>query len=448
MVKYTLALFLLIAICSCGKKAKNSDSSGPDRKPTDTISDPTRFILSQNVYCSDVFDCPEAVAKLVVMDRGGVRYCTGSLISANKMVTAASCLPRALQVKDLDCTSSIYALFPKTLFFGSELARCRKIVYSDYHENEDPALWRQDLAIIELVRPTLRSPFLVSSEGMKEGTPLESLQMSYQTEYNGVINKKNCSPIFNSYANPFSTKSDSPMISTGNCYLEEGNQGSPLLNARGELVGILGANLDRNISNYLQQSGLLGEKMSGISHASNLACATEVINPAVKSLECERPISISLLDDLRYRLLQNKTLHESRMQKILVDLEKPEKYFKYDFYFKYNYEKDFFEIDMEKPKCFFDINNWIYEFSRWGGRVRTYAVLNYEIPRYRFKTKLNKYLQVYSEQTMLTNKKFKVEFNPKDASRYGNTYVSISSTDESGEFLPRADYSEITSSCQ
>lgn len=448
MNKYFTALALLVTLVACGKKAKNTESGYIDRDERAEIPAPSRFILNQTASCEDPFNCPEALAKLVVLDKGGINYCTGTLVSPTKMVTAASCLPRSLQVSGLDCTTSIFAIFPKTLFFPEELARCRVILSSDSHDDVDPALWRRDLAVIELVESNLRTPLRVSPEGMREDIKLKAFQVDYIDEARAKLTGRDCQPIFNSYANPFSTSYDSPMVAMGDCLLDEGNKGAPLLNARGELVGILGANIDRNISNYLSSSNVLGpEGMSGISHATNFACAPNFLNPGVRSSGCDVNITMPLLNSKRYRLINDKSIHRARMQEVEKQLEASKKYFHYDFYFLYDRVKDLSEINMRKPFCLNEISSWIGEFARWGGRTRTYGVHNFEIPRYRFKTKLDKFLRIYSEETTAPPKKFKVEFNPRDVERFESTYVTISSSADNGAFIESDTYESVTAIC-
>lgn len=440
-------LFLATALISCGKKANNATSGDSRIEPIEKLPELSHFISSQKVYCNDFFSCPESIAKVVVLDKGNVNYCTGTLINSNQIITSASCLSRGMQVKDLDCSNSVFFIFPKTLFKPAETLRCKRIVHSDITTSKDAALTRQDLVLFELHSQVLRGPSYPSERGFEPSEDFQTYVSNYVDEHKSVITKKTCSPVFNSYANPFSETEKSPYVTMSGCELSEGNRGGAILDSKGELRGVLSSNLDSRIKSYVEAKKLVKDKISELSFASNLSCLPENLNQGLRDKECDKALTNFLLEKKRAEILSQDGIHESMMNKIIEELEAPKKYFIYKYFFNFNPKTRVYEISMGKPKCLLEVDKWANEYYRMS-RYRTYASLNYKVPKYQFKLMLDKNLKPYSSFNYSESKSFKVEFNPKDAVKYRSTAVSISELSESGDLVPIMDYSDVDSHCE
>ncbi len=145
MIYRLFGLTLIFITCiSCGKEVENttnsSDGKGP-RTQQDNHADPSilRFIAKQTVSCEDEEYCPENIAKLVVIDRQSTKYCTGTLIAPDIMMTSSSCLIPSLRIPNHSCSANLFAIFPKSGIKTAVSVGCSKILASDSNDDIDPA---------------------------------------------------------------------------------------------------------------------------------------------------------------------------------------------------------------------------------------------------------------------------------------------------------------------
>ena len=134
----------LLLFTSCGKKVEKNDPVIGERvdrgiNPADN-EQVQEFIRKQTVQCSVGLLCNKSVAKVVVIDRKAVRYCTGTMIGSKKMLIAASCLTRSLRVPGIDCRQSVFAIFPEVLGHKKLVANCSKVVSSSSQFLKIPVL--------------------------------------------------------------------------------------------------------------------------------------------------------------------------------------------------------------------------------------------------------------------------------------------------------------------
>jgi hypothetical protein len=457
--KSHIYIFILISsvIFGCGKKV--------DKNPLDEMTDPNRdqrddrvendeavrrFILAQELTCADERECPENVAKLVIINRQQITFCTATLYNNDVLLTSSSCLPRSLQVTGLNCNKNIFAIFPKTRNKEIQRVGCSKILKSDTSDElKDPALLKSDFAFIKLNEKVKRRTSFVSRRGMSPSKYYETMKVNYIDDYMGEIVKKKCNPLFNSFANPFTTSDYSPMVTVSDCGFNQGNVGSAVFNAKGFIVGVFSSKMDKKVGSSILDLNVLTEPMADIHHVANTACIKFPISryKLKRNDECTKDINISLLDNLRKKILSNTKVHISNMVKIKKEIEAPNKYFKWKVKFYGNSATNSFEPHIEKPKCFFRLKSWIREFYGRFGRLKTWVRKDIKHPHYLLNTKLNRLLQPVSQVIELEDKKYSFYFNPRYASQMNNTSVVIGNTTLHGQAQPNVSYQDISSSC-
>ena len=448
---WAIAVISLL-LSSCAKKLEEEKDTDIGRTPRNQASvdpDIQSFFRTQIAYCEE--DCHPAVAKLVVYDRGNVEYCTATLISKNVLVTSANCLFRNLRVPHISCVNNIFAIFPSTGYYTKSSAMCDEVLSASLNVGYgDPALWKGDFAFIKLREPVDRRPVDISRNGLKEGEAYLSYRMDFLSDTIAKQEKEVCKPLFNTYANPFAQNVNSPMIPVSDCSFKEGNMGAPLFNVKGQLAGLLSSKMDEGLSTYVNDNDIMAEEMASIQHASNFACADVPLSwerSFSSDKECFKKIDITRLDRLRSKLLNSMEIHEENMAAIEAEVEKPSKYFKWDLKFYSDRRASTLEAHYGMPKCFFDIESWIAEFSRgvWRRNVYTYGFVEVEHPSYTLRAKLNRLLKPVSVVEEGEPKLYKMEFNPANAYFSQSTDITVNGT-LFGREVSQA-YSNITDQC-
>lgn len=450
MLRIFCNAFILLTVVACGKKiapSKNSNGNANDSK-NPLSSSLMNFIQKQSVVCEDDKLCPESIAKIVVIDRDVIRYCTATLISDQMMVTSASCLPETLRAPGLDCSSNIFAIFPKTNTVDSNKVSCSKIVSSDSNANIDPALWKSDFTFFSLQSSVNRKASDISRLGLKNGQKYQTWKVHYENDTDSVIKSEKCMPVHDSYSNPFADSSTSPMMPIAGCYIQEGSGGAPLFNNKAELVGIFSEKLDSDVVFYISMSNLLSEPMLSMHFASNFSCAKLPTDELDYDLDkdCYKQISRVQLDKLRSSYLTSDKIHKENMNNILEELEINSKFFKWNMNFYQDFRNNKWHAHVVKPKCFFDIDTWIDDFTRIGGFIRSYIEVDFEFKQYEIKTKLNRFLRPVSVVEQDGMKKYKLTFNPKSAFNDKTTFLKVDSK-LFGRDL-HLSFDKVTNTCQ
>lgn len=452
--KIILFLIICFSLISCGKKVEDggpsNDTDRDVRNDRDIQDDESlrKFIAAQAVTCEDEDECPESVAKLVIIERQTVKYCTGTLIGKNTIMTSSSCLPKSLKIPGINCEKNIFAFFPKTSKQEKLTVKCDQVISSNLNNPGDPALLRNDFAFIKLKVDVPRYYSYFSRKGFEDNTKYQAVKVDYINDYDAIIREKSCSSIYDSFANPFSTQRYSPLMTVSECGFSEGNGGAPIFNFRGFVVGIYSSPMDKSIGSYVINNNILSEPMADIHHVSNMACAEmpSSFYEFKKDKECSKEISIALLDSLRRKILSNVEVHKNNMLRIKKELETPLKYFKWDIKFYRNSEGDIFEPHIEKLNCFYDINSWVDEFKSRLGRIRTWVRVDFTLPHYTLATKLNRVLQPVSIESKKTLKDYSITFNPRYAFFMQNTTTIVSGKIHGEEVSERFD--DITNICK
>jgi hypothetical protein len=332
-----------------------------------------------------------------------------------------------MRISGMGCRGSVIVSFPKARGYKGENILCNQILYSDLiSDGVDPALRRTNFAVIKLKNKTSRRPIKISKAGL-------SNQRSYHvwssTKLSPTVStqvKKKCRPVYNSYANPFAVKDTSPSVVMNGCEFEPGNSGSIILNNKKNLVGVLNSPIWKVLVDSLAESGLYKEPLDHLTYASNAFCLDYEGGKTKSAKECGKVINITKLDRIHSKMLNSRENHIDIMKKFEKENEPSNRYFKWDIIFSSSGKRvGAFHAEMTKPKCFFGIKDWIWEFRRRGKKPREYGFVKYKIPKFSIYTTLDDNLNVTAETITDGFQEYKFSFNPRSAYYSENTDVKV-----------------------
>lgn len=433
-------LFLLTLFFSCGKNIDDSKADSPissrDERDGRANGD---FFTKQKTICADEYNCPENIAKIIVTDKSGsfTRYCTGFLFESDKVMFSSSCLEPAQRVPRLECSKSIYVVFADSILGKKTFYGCSRILYSDNNRGvQEPSFWQGDLAIIELDSQSDRTPLQVSKSGFTDAGNVDLWTVNTLDEYTGQLTKNSCQTYLNTWLNPFSENSSSPMGVVSSCDLSREAMGAPIL-SDGRAIGLYSQKMSEKVSTYLKKSGIMGQELTHYHHTSNLACLKfkNVYQTSSIPSECSVETSYAKLDRKRKDFLESTSVHRSKIAKILKETTAhlqqvdPEIFWSPEFIKKQSENE--YELSLGRPTCLNNSQSWIHKYSyvKWR-RVRYYTSYyrDLALPNYRLTAKLSSNLQPMSAVKEEGVKQVRVTFRPYDVRFSGVTSVDVVDT--------------------
>lgn len=406
---YSLGLGTCLLLLSCGKKTETVRVGLPEvQRPAQTEID--TFLSKQMVNCEGNQACPNYLAKVVVnTGRNNFKYCTGFLTEDNMLATSASCLPNLLRLSGQDCSNDLFFFFPKTTFHPAERVGCKKVALVSQLNGDDPILWRDDVAFLELNRPlTSRRNAQISRSGIENSKVYTTWMIDQQDEYSAIIKKSNCEAIHQNYVNPLVTSASSPNMMFGDCSTTNGGRGAPVIDGRGKVRGMISEDMHPAIRTYLESTGLLSEELKSMVHGTNFACApTTTDNDMLDERECLADLNYIRVDRLRSEMLSSKVLFGKLRKELETSLENVSKFVRFDV--KLIPKGDFQDIDIF-PLCFKPFETWLSGMSEG----RNVYVDDVKLPMSGFRRSMTAYGKIVAKMIDGDSKVNLVQFSLKN----------------------------------
>lgn len=430
MIKRKNAIWapLLFLILSCGQDVKNNKPTQEEpvrneRSDRPVFNDLT--VENQKVVCEDKDTCPAFVAKVMISSRGVYSSCTGTLIEGNKVITSASCIPESLRTSQLDCSDTIFVFFPATSQYQERRSACKLIHKLQFGNSAEMATWKRDYLIFELKEQISREYSRINKEAdFSQDSAYDVWSAVTIDGFNSVVKSQTCSPVYESYANPFAVNQHSSFVPLANCQSLSGGVGAAVLSTNDELLAVMSSPLNTQTVEILKRQDLLSEDTLTFSHSTNTKCISFAEEPL--NIDCNISTSIRELDILRSRLLTSTDIHDEFIQKIINSAESSSKYIRWQVSFYKSVLSNLYEAHLT-PRCFVNPNSWMNEFEGWVGRIKRKATRDVTLPKFVFGTKLNKLLKPISFQSSEDDKVYTFTFSPRAVANDASSYVNMES---------------------
>jgi hypothetical protein len=433
------ALALFAAGCG-GDSRQSSTDFQPNQMPKRSLPDAQEAALRTHVFCgSPDEDCNPSVSMLIATTNGSLGSCTASLISNDVAVTNSHCIPEDLKAEGLDCSGRIYLFFPRIGAFPAERAECSQIIRTSKIDRKSQ---NPDYAFIRLKSGTLRPALSgFSNDGFHENVPYTVTKVDPGKDrgaFYGRLVRTKCTAMYASSLLPRATNADSPVMSFRDCAVEHGNSGGPILDADGNLRGLIQATLEHEAFNakLLAQQTLDGT-VARLGIGTNLACVEfpdqlfthEIPTGCAQTPEMIQEETAKVAPALVAKLEKAFIPQAAPYLGKLTDV--------FEWEAATLTQRSLFsekKTYLLLPKCFKPARGWVSDYENFFGRTRKSVTKELELPYWTPRIGLNQYLQldVQVASSPGGSHSTEIEFRPKDFETTGSAHVRVKDRESSG----------------
>lgn len=418
-ISLSLSGLCVLSLFSCGKEQKDV-STGGEIYEAPIKPDPEK----QQVFCEKSSACPSHLAKVMVVEQRSRRFCTGTLIDSRILMTSTSCLPKQLRSAGVSCSKDVFFFFEKSNDGTPEMVGCTKVLQVSELQGGNPALWRDDVALLELDQPMhWRRKLAIDRNGLPEDRTYSYFTVDQVDEHKGIIRKRDCLPSHNSYVNPLASHPASPNMVISGCDFYKSSSGSPLLDSKGRIRALASQGMSETLRNLLNTSGMvLGDPLKPILHATNFACAAVLNDMTVlDERECFKNLEQGESDKKRMELLNSDKLFYSALLETKRGISS-NIFMEFDtrlMPFEDHFSPEIF------PVCFKNVSSWINKYKKnnqWSFEVSFTTSI--------YKKMIDPNGKVGPFVSPLAPKKIKILFGPKDLSNLKWSTVTVVDGDD------------------
>lgn len=409
----------LVLALGCGKKQNEED--GPRRQPPQPqVTELELKLQKQELICSLGRACPEYITKVAIVDvNKQLKFCTGFLTDEETVVTASSCLPDYLRAEEQDCKGEIFFFFSETNQKPTRVG-CESIRKVSLFDNKEPYLWRSDVAYLKLAEKVDRRPLKISRDGMGNLSKFVVWSIDQINEFQGFIRKaEGCESVHDSYVNPLVTNESSPIMTLAGCDYQNGNSGSPILDYRGKLRGVVSRPQSRAHISDIEALRLNERPLKPFMHVTNFACAPSIYDrDLLNENECTKFLSHRAYDQLRYNMISEDKHFKPYILNLESSVNNANRYLNLGVRLVSGMDGGSMEI---YPKCFKDVPKWIGEFGNSGRNFKFYI----DAPIKHIKLIMDTYGRVMAREQTLGKVITNFEFNPRvlKNTRHANVWM-------------------------
>jgi hypothetical protein len=263
---------------------------GPDRATR--VARAKMAAAAGELRCDFEDECHPSVALVSVVTPDGLARCTGSLISEDEVLTNDHCVKNSLsasreptRLSEIPCEGEVYVHFARSGEIEPVSAGCRSIRI----RSAENGIGSADFAVLKLARKIpARSPLAPSPGGFQNGQigNVFRVQMDGGEGYSGTQSLLRCDASHSTFLYPQVTDPEGALMTFGDCAIQLGNSGSPVLNAQGELVALVQGYLMLRENPVLQKElePLLLDRTYGLTAISTqVHCLGSVWNRSVSA---------------------------------------------------------------------------------------------------------------------------------------------------------------------
>lgn len=324
------AILFLQLSCNHKKSAESSPGYLTEKSP-----DLFAKTQEMKVICHDEESCSPSVGNYVIYDvqknpttqRFLTNYgnCTASLIAPDTVILNRHCFIDD-KIKAGDKCANIFIKFPKVKEHAEEIHQCAEVLFRPVlnFKNDDEKYQNMDVAILKLKTGSKRPVLKISTEGFQNNEMVSIHRFTTQEvqitkdkkELRSYLEVLHCPVVQDAALLPVMRLSSHPFsafVYLANCPVVESNSGSPILDSRSYIKGVINIFVDaEKIKSLFSAAAKLKNGGRGI----NLAC---VDHPSVNPEGVKHPECVQTLDFEQQKIWSDKRkqeLHVNRFELI------------------------------------------------------------------------------------------------------------------------------------
>lgn len=221
MLRATLMILCMLILAACGK-GKDSSAKQVTRITQEQID---TLMSNQKFECASINKekCPVGISRIFILDienADNSAVCSAFLAGSNKIVTNQHCLSTETQ-----CRSTYVSIYTGKGYIS---ARCKEIIATK-EDSTTLSTRGVDYTVFELDQDVVQiDPMRVSDKYIQVGQMLTAWVVDQVDLFKARITQIDCN-----------YKENRSSMVLGNCPIIHGNSGSPLMNADGDVVGLI-----------------------------------------------------------------------------------------------------------------------------------------------------------------------------------------------------------------
>ena len=244
---------------------------------------------SGNLTCPFDGECEPSVAMISVVSPEGLDRCSGVLISEDEVLTNDHCVNQGVFMEGLEnsansipCKDDLFVHFSEIGGTPADHVGCAEIRV----RSRETGLQSLDYAIIKLDRKISGRKPLDRSERMlqdREQIKIYRVQMdgAKSGKYDGAQAILECRVSYSTFLYPGVNSPSSPLMTFGDCAIQSGNSGSPVLNSEGKLSAIIQGYLSLKEESDLHkevEASLLDDSFGQVGVGTQAPCIEGLVN--------------------------------------------------------------------------------------------------------------------------------------------------------------------------
>ncbi len=324
-----LGIALMLSLSACGKHDSVDQSKYPVQVyPSGDASGGKILFDAATASCKSNDQCPTSVGLLTFWVSGehasSAGMCTSFLIAKDLALTNSHCIPDEMRNKSQRPTEQMKIVFPAVGSLPETSVGVDNII--SFTDLTGAIGKNPDYAVLKLQQEMNDRDILkMSHDGLPDDFSFRIFSITPTSDHAviGELEIKECKTMMDSGVQPSYLNKFSPVVSFTECGIRHGNSGSPMIDSKGMVRGIIQAGVDQDSLELIAKK-LEIDTLKPLNLGTNSACMKiDGISKPVDSACNEKTPQLDLGDGIK-QLKQNadkderfiKSLTESLRQKI------------------------------------------------------------------------------------------------------------------------------------